>query len=133
MNEIHIDTNIYSHALRGDPEAVAIFQSANRIFVSPVVLGELLSGFKWGNRKLQNKRQLDEFLDSPRVRLFGIGEDTAEHYSQIYVNLKRAGKPIPSNDMWIAACAMEHGKPLATYDEHFRSVTGLLLKDLSQL
>ncbi len=125
--DIHIDTNIYSSAMVGDHKAIDIFQSASTVYLSVIVIGELLSGFKTGTQLKRNREQLYEFLDSPRVVICTICEKTAEHYSNIYKTLKKAGKLIPTNDMWIAASALERGIPLATTDKHFELVPGLIL------
>ena len=82
---------------------------------------------KLGTKEEQNKNEFYEFLDSPRLSVFEIGEMTAEHYSNIFLQLKKSGKPIPTNDIWIAASAMENGMPLATFDKHFSNIQGLLL------
>lgn len=70
MNKLLIDTNIYSHAMRGDDEVVTILQHIARIGISAVSIGELLSGFKAGNREETNRQELNIFLDSPRVDLY---------------------------------------------------------------
>ncbi|MFH7327123.1 PIN domain-containing protein, partial [Desulfurivibrio sp. C05AmB] len=80
-----------------------------------------------GNRERLNRDELESFLDSPRVELLPVEEETAEFYAQIFADLKLRGRPIPTNDLWIAASAMQHGLALATYDDHFSSVSGLLL------
>ena len=82
---------------------------------------------KLGTKEEQNKNEFYEFIDSPRLSVFEIGEMTAEHYSNIAIQLKKSGKPIPTNDIWIAASAMENGMPLATFDKHFSNFQGLLL------
>jgi len=125
--KILIDTNFYSAFKSSDPEAIQIIQEAELIGVNVVVLGELLGGFRAGSKEKINRRELDIFLDSPRVELLSVDDGTAEYYAQVFRNLKRRGTPIPSNDMWIAASAIQHGLWLATNDDHFRSVEGLLL------
>lgn len=127
MTEVHIDTNIYSGAMAGDETSIHILQSVGRVYISTIVIGELLSGFKVGEKGIHNRRLLDKFLDSPRVRIAEIGEKTAEHYSNIFRELRKSGKPISTNDMWIAAGALERGVPLATVDQHFEWVPGLIL------
>ncbi|MDR4504036.1 MAG: PIN domain-containing protein [Candidatus Scalindua sp.] len=72
--------------------------------------------------------ELNLFLDSPRVHLIQIDEETAGFYAEIYWDLRRKGKPVPSNDMWVAASAMKHGLALFTFDEHFNNINVLLLK-----
>ena len=75
----------------------------------------------------QNRNELDQFLDSPRVYTIAIDDETAEFYAQIFSELRLKGRPIPSNDLWIAASALQHGLALASYDEHFSHISGLLL------
>lgn len=128
MNKILIDTNIYSHALRGDPNVIAILRQVSHIGFTAISIGELLSGFKAGRREKQNRQELVTFLDSPRVALYPVNEATAEYYSLILNQLKQKGTPIPTNDIWIAAVAFQHGLPLYTMDQHFSYVEGLLLK-----
>lgn len=127
MSKIFIDTNIYSDAMRGIERAVAILQTAGQIFLSPIVVGELLGGFKQGNQEEKNKLQLNSFISKERVTLVAITSETADRYSFIYDQLKRDGTPIPTNDLWIAASVMEHGAQLATHDSHFKKIKGLYL------
>ena len=126
MNKLLIDTNIYSHAFAGSEEVVGILQKAALIGICSVSIGELLSGFKAGNRERENRAELAEFLDAPRVRIYGVSENTAEYYADILNRLRVAGKPIPTNDIWIAAVAQEHGLRLFSKDRHFSYVAGLL-------
>jgi predicted nucleic acid-binding protein len=128
MNRILIDTSIYSGALRGDQEIVRVLRGAEHIGLSAISLGELFSGFKGGNREEENKRELGIFLDSPRVALYPVNEYTAEHYCAILDQLRRSGMPIPTNDIWIAAIAFQHGFALFTRDRHFSKIEGLLLR-----
>ncbi len=94
MRRLLIDTNVYSHALRGDEDVISILQKAASIGFTSISVGELLSGFKGGSKERGNRDELDDFLDSPRVRLYPIDENTAEHYAEILQNLKKIGKPI---------------------------------------
>lgn len=128
MNRILIDTNIYSGAMRGDADIVGILREVELIGLSTISVGELLSGFKGGNREEENRRELGIFLDSPRVTLYAVDEYTANHYSAILDQLRRHGTPIPTNDIWIAAVALQHGLPLFTRDRHFSGIEGLLLR-----
>ncbi len=127
MNKIIIDTNIYSNLLRGSNDVVANLQQVSHIGISVISIGELLSGFRAGNKIKENRYQLGQFLDSPRVAIYPVDVDTTEHYSAILNKLKKNGTPIPTNDIWIAAVALQHGLPLYTLDKHFSSVEGLLL------
>jgi len=127
MKDLLIDTNIYTHALKGDPEVVTVLQQAHEIGLCPVSIGELLSGFKGGKKEQENRRELEEFLDSPRVRVYGIDEATSEFYAEILHNLRKKGKPIPTNDIWIASVAFQHGLALFSKDQHFKDIPGLLM------
>lgn len=128
MNRILIDTNIYSGAMRGDAEIIEVLRQVELIGVSVISVGELLSGFKGGKRESENRQELGTFLDSPRVTLFSVDEYTAGHYCAILDQLRRHGTPIPTNDIWIAAVAFQHGLPLFTRDRHFSKIEGLLLR-----
>ena len=127
MKRLLIDTNIYTYALKGDPETVSVLQYADEIGVCAISIGELLSGFKAGKKEKKNREELEEFLDAPRVRIYGIDENTAEFYAGILHGLRVKGKPIPTNDLWIASVAFQHGFPLFTRDHHFSNISGLIL------
>ena len=126
MRPILIDTNAYVAFKRGDASLLEVVQYAETLAISPVVLGELLSGFECGNKTKKNRDELQQFLHSSRVRLFSITSDTANFYSQIYSTLRNKGKPIPSNDMWIAAQTLENGCVLCSHDQHFKAIEGLI-------
>jgi tRNA(fMet)-specific endonuclease VapC len=125
VRTIHIDTNVYSAFRRGRPEIVEALAWADRLGISTVVLGELLAGFARGDREAKNRCELREFLDSPRVSVIPVTDLTADVYAQILTLLRRTGHPIPTNDVWIAACALEKGSGLLTLDAHFSHVAGL--------
>lgn len=127
MKKILVDTNIYSDAMRGKQYAVEIFTRYEQIFFSPIIIGELLSGFKRGNQEKKNKHQLKEFLARERIFELSISPDTAEFYAFILEQLKKKGTPIPTNDIWIAASAMENGAAIATRDEHFGKINGIIV------
>ncbi len=127
MKRILIDTNSYAAFKKKDADALMTFRTAEYIGVNIVVLGELFSGFKGGSKETENRKELEQFLDSPRVYIIQMDEETAEFYAKIYWDLKRKGKPIPTNDLWVAASAMRHGLSLFTYDEHFKDIDGLIL------
>ena len=126
MRPILLDTNAYVAFKRGEISAVEVIQHAEILGVSPIVLGELISGFECGTKTKKNREELQQFLQSSRIRLFSITADTANFYSQIYFSLKNKGHPIPSNDMWIAAQALENGCVLCSGDKHFKVIEGLI-------
>jgi predicted nucleic acid-binding protein len=129
MKRILMDTNAYAAFKRNDTDAVNTLRTVEYIGVNIIVLGELLSGFKAGSKELKNRQELEQFLDSPRVNLIQLDEETAEFYAKVHWDLKRKGKPIPTNDLWVASSAMRHGLTLFTYDEHFDNIDGLLLSN----
>lgn len=126
MKKVLIDTNIYSYAMRGDPDTVSILQQAHEIAICSISIGELLSGFKGGSMEQVNRRELEAFLDAPRVQLYLIDENTADHYAEILNGLRKKGTPIPTNDIWIASVAFQHGLKLFTKDQHFKNISGLM-------
>ena len=126
MKRILIDTNIYSYALRGIPDVINTIQKANEICISSISIGELLFGFKNGSREQEMREELEIFLDAPRVQIRYISETTAEFYADILTLLRKKGKPIPTNDIWIAAVAFQHGLKLFSKDRHFDNIPGLI-------
>lgn len=126
MRPILLDTNAYASFKRNDEAIIEIVQRAELIVVSPIVLGELLAGFDGGNKSKQNKIELQKFLESSRTIIHSVTHDTAHFFSQVYCSLKAKGKPIPTNDMWIASQALEHGCVVCTYDKHFSFIDGLI-------
>ena len=127
MKRILIDTNIYAEFKRKNPSVIEVLRQVDFIGVNVVVLAELLSGFFGGAKEEQNRQELNQFLDSSRVHVIPIDEETAEFYARIHRDLKRKGKMIPVNDIWVAASAMKNGLALFTHDEHFESVEGIML------
>ncbi|MCL4537786.1 MAG: type II toxin-antitoxin system VapC family toxin [Nitrospirae bacterium] len=127
MKRILIDTNTYAAFKRNDHHALQVFRTVEYIGVNIIVIGELLSGFKGGSKEAKNRKELEQFLDSARVYVLPLDEETAEFYAKIYWDLKRKGKPIPVNDIWVASSAMRHGLSLFTYDEHFNDIGGIIL------
>lgn len=127
MRRLLIDTNIYSYALRGDDGVVEVLRKAEQIGFSVISIGELLSGFKGGGREQENREELENFLDSPRVVVYSVNEDTSEFYAEILNNLREIGRPVPTNDIWIAAVAFQNGLKLFTKDIHFKAIAGLSL------
>lgn len=126
MRPVLIDTNAYVSFKRGESSILEIIQYAEILAISPIVIGELLSGFECGIKTQKNRAEFQKFLESARVKILTITSDTANFYSQIYSSLKRKGQPIPSNDLWIAAQVLENGCVLCSHDKHFRAIEGLI-------
>jgi len=127
MRRLLIDTNIYSYALKGDDGVVEVLKKSEQIGISVISIGELLSGFKGGGREQKNREELGIFIDSPRVVVHSVDEDTSEFYAEILNNLREIGRPVPTNDIWIAAVAFQNGLKLFTKDIHFKAIAGLSL------
>ena len=125
MHTVLVDTNAYVAFKRNDPTILKVFQHVPHIIVPSIVLGELLAGFLLGRREPQNREDLARFLDAPLVEILSATEKTADYYALIYGGLRKKGRPIPSNDLWIAAAAMERGATLLTLDSHFKNIDGL--------
>ena len=113
--------------MRGNQEIKEALQSADSISVNPIVLGELQAGFQHGRHSDKNKKTLKQFLASPRVQVVAMDEETAERYAVILNALWAIGRPIPTNDLWIAASAMRYGLTILTTDAHFKRVAQVLV------
>ena len=127
MSRVLLDTNAYAAFLSGDRRVLDALAGAEAVHLSVIVLGELHAGFRGGARRAENVRILLEFLSKPTVSPLLLTLETAQIFGEIKARLKRAGTPIPVNDVWLAAQAVETGSVLVSYDAHFRSVAGLRL------
>ena len=118
-----LDTNALSAIAEAEPRAVAALSQAQSIAIPVVVLGEYLFGIAQSRRRVEYEQWVSHVLRTFRV--LDIGVETAAKYAQVRMELKRAGTPIPSNDVWIAALCRQHSLPLLSRDRHFESVKGL--------
>ena len=100
------------------------------MYLTPVVIGELLFGFPGDRLGPQNRDLLRAFVESPRVGVLALDGETAERYALIREYLRQQGRPIPVNDLWIAASAAQHSLRLVTLDDHFTQVPQVLLEYL---
>ncbi len=123
-----LDTNAYVALMKGDEATATLVRSAEQLVFSTVVVGELLFGFRNGSRYERNATQLDEFLAQAWVTLQSVTRITADRFGRVTAQLRKAGTPIPSNDIWIAAQAFETGADLVTFDQHFATVLGLVVR-----
>ena len=124
---ICIDTNAYSAFKRGNPSVVTLFEIATTIIIPTVIIGELHAGFYIGSQTRRNITELQDFLDQNGMELKAPDYDIAERYGIIVSDLRKKGTPIPTNDIWIAATALETGSRLITYDNHFDLIPGLII------
>ncbi len=124
--KIMLDTSAYVGFKCNITEVVEIIVKSEIILLSPVVLGELMFGFRSGNKFKKNMDDISEFLNHDVVELVDMGKITSDRYSRIATQLKQQGTPIPTNDIWIAAQSMEHGAELISSDQHFEKISGLV-------
>ncbi|MEE9373381.1 MAG: type II toxin-antitoxin system VapC family toxin [Saprospiraceae bacterium] len=127
MKKICLDTNIFRALSGNDSDVVSIVLNASKISISFVVFPELLSSFKNGNKVKENRFRLTQFMRKNGVILLHSSGETTESYSDIFVALRRKGCPIPTNDIWVAAHAIETGLVLITYDRQFENISCLRL------
>ena len=132
MSRLLLDTSAYSSLFRGDAEAREAVDQAQEVALSSIVLGELLAGFARGKHRVKNERELEEFLAMPGVTIVEIGEETAKRYATIVAGLRDAGTPIPTNDVWIAASAMQHGLEILSADAHFERVKQVVVRRIGR-
>ena len=118
-----LDTNAVSYFMDGDAQAVATISALDAVAIPAIVVGEYRFGTLQSRFKSRIESLFDEFLGSCLVLIVNIG--TTHHYAAIRLELKRAGTPIPANDVWVAALSRQHSMALMSRDEHFDQVTGL--------
>ena len=118
-----LDTNALSAAADRDPGALEVVARAERLAVPAIVLGEYRLGISQSRRRTEYENWLREWIEA--VTVLNIDEETTRHYAAIGLELKRSGKPIPANDLWIAALCRQHSLPLISRGRHFDEVRGL--------
>ena len=122
---ILLDTNRYTDFCKAVPEAIAPVTAAERVFLPFVALAELRGGFQAGTLARENERTLARFLASERVSVLYPDETTTQVYAGLFAQLRRQGTPIPTNDIWIAALALQHNLALLSRDAHFDNLPQL--------
>jgi tRNA(fMet)-specific endonuclease VapC len=118
-----VDTNALSAIADEHPEVVPIVARSDQLAIPAIVLGEYRFGIAQSRHRAAYEDWLAEFVGD--CIIFDVNESTATCYAEIAVELKRAGKPVPTNDLWIAALCRQHSLPLLSRDRHFDHVTGL--------
>jgi tRNA(fMet)-specific endonuclease VapC len=121
-----LDTNVVIAFFSGERAASQQFLAAE-VFVSSTVLGELYYGARKSAHAAANLSRIEQFAAA--VQVLNCDAATAQHYGRIRDRLRLKGRPIPENDIWIAAVALQHGLPLATRDVHFNDVDGLRVEN----
>ncbi len=120
-----LDTSAYTKLRVGHEGVMDWIAGAQAVLVPTIVVGELEAGFEGGSRAAENRAVLAEFLSEPFVTVVDVTRSIARHYGQIFTRLRRAGTPIPVNDIWIAACTLDAGGLLLSLDRDFEHVEGL--------
>ena len=118
-----LDTNALSAYFDGVPEAIATVDAGPSVELPVIVLGEYRFGILQSRRRVLYEEWLSGFLLTTSV--LPISEETTRHYADVRLELKAAGRPIPSNDIWVAALARQHRLPVLSRDTHFDRVPGL--------
>lgn len=120
-----LDTSSYSAFNRNQNNLEKFINVKAEVFIPLIVIGELRAGFLSGKQRKINELLLCNFLDAPNVNILVLSEKTTKHYANIYTQLRQIGKPIGTNDMWIAALCLEYNLPLLTLDSHFQEIKNL--------
>jgi len=118
-----LDTNALSAFVDGDADVGAVLRRAPRAAIPVIVLGEFRHGIAGSRHRARYERWLTSHL--AYFDVLDVTDETATFYAAMRVALKEAGRPIPANDAWIAALALQHGLPVLSRDEHFDGVRGL--------
>lgn len=125
-----VDTSAYSAFARGDEQVYEVFRRAHKLLMPLITIGELRAGHAAGGHQRYNENLLQQFLDSPKVEICSLSDTTTHLYGDIYTKLRKRGKPISVNDMWIAALTLERDATLVTLDSDFTKVPDLLIAKL---
>ncbi|MBM3725591.1 MAG: type II toxin-antitoxin system VapC family toxin [Acidobacteria bacterium] len=123
-----LDTNRMTDLFRGDLELAERLSTAEEVWIPLVVLGEIKAGFQAGTQQIRNEALLNRLLAKPTVGVLLPGRETAEQYARVFAQLRRAGTPVPDNDLWIAAMVLENDLVLITRDRHFEQIPQLMLE-----
>jgi tRNA(fMet)-specific endonuclease VapC len=122
---VALDTNRLTDLFQGDAELGTMLESCEEVWIPLIVLAEIKAGFLAGSRQPANELLLRKLLAKETVEVLLPRRETAEHYARLFVQLKRAGTPVPDNDLWIAALSVEHDLILITRDSHFEKIPQL--------
>ncbi len=117
-----LDTNAYCLGDMNQEPVLELIERATSLFLPSIVYGELYYGFRHGQRFETNLKRLEQFIETFDVQIIPVDLDVARKFGDIFASLRKKGIPIPTNDIWIAACCMSIGGVLLTSDRHFKSV-----------
>ena len=122
---VALDTNRLTDLFQGDAALAERLGLCDEVWIPLVVLAEIKAGFLGGTERHRNEILLRKLLSKTTVGVLLPDRETAEHYARLFVQLKRAGTPVPDNDLWIAALALQHDLVLITRDRHFKNIPQL--------
>jgi predicted nucleic acid-binding protein len=122
---VALDTNRLTDLFQGDSALAERLGLCDEVWIPLVVLAEIKAGFLGGTERHRNEILLRKLLSKTTVGVLLPDRETAEHYARLFVQLKRAGTPVPDNDLWIAALALQHDLLLITRDKHFKNIPQL--------
>ena len=122
-----LDTSAYIECSKANSDFIEMLAKADTLYLPIVSYGELYYGFKYGLKFNSNLKRLDRFIFEFQVELINLDQKIAKIYGEICAELRKKGKPIPSNDLWIAACSKCVDGTLVTNDRHFEVISNLKL------
>ncbi len=125
-NSYFLDTNIIIEVFSGNTVVADKINEIGNFHISSIVLGELYVGINRVSNKPKHLKKLENFLNLCTV--IEIDQITSKHYGEITAALFKKGKPIPSNDIWIAATVKQHGSTLVTRDKHFDEIEDIVIE-----
>jgi tRNA(fMet)-specific endonuclease VapC len=125
MNGSIIDTNIITKMLDNDPLALTIIGKIDHYYTPIIAAGELYFAALNSSRCEENLATFIKALSY--ITILSINEGVCQAYAEIKLSLKKKGRPIPENDIWIAACACAYDLPVATFDKHFSEISQIKL------
>jgi tRNA(fMet)-specific endonuclease VapC len=122
-----LDTNLVIALLEGEDRVLSNLDRATEVFIPAVVIGELFFGAMKSGRPAENVAIVERFAAGRKILPCDL--DVAREYGRLKQLLKSRGRPLPENDIWIAAVAIRHGMVLVTRDRHFEEVENLSTED----
>ena len=121
-----IDTNRLTDCLRRHEATIKLVERAREVWVPFVTMAEIKAGFVGGKLSEHNELLLRQFLQKPGVAVLYPNRETSDYYARLFNQLRKAGTPIPTNDLWIASLSVQHELALITRDSHFEKLPQLV-------
>ena len=122
-NNFLVDTNIVIEVFKGNKEIADYLYKLSEIFIPSIALGELYTGINRVSNREKHLKRLNDFLKLTTI--LNVDGDTSVIYGELIADLYKLGKPIPTNDVWIAATAIQHNLTLLSSDKHFEKINHL--------